>query len=48
MCGLSRWKSNKSDGRKEKRIANEVLRYFPITPRLLRLFMSSKTAKDME
>ena len=30
-----------------KRVPWKILRYFPITPRLQRLFMSSKTAADM-
>nr|XP_043637839.1 uncharacterized protein LOC122608823 [Erigeron canadensis] len=42
VCGLSRYKSN---GR--SKIPNLVLRYFPITPRLQRMYMSKKTAKDM-
>lgn len=54
-CGVSRWitapgestveRSNFS--RKYKRKAAKVLRYFPLTPRLQRLFMCSKTSKDM-
>ena len=49
-CGASRWK-NKPDKtsltKKERRKAtpNKVLRYFPIKPRLKRLFMNKETAK---
>ena len=48
VCGFPRWKSNKGSGTKEKKIANKVLRYFPITPRLQRIFMSSKIVKDIK
>lgn len=41
-CGTSRWKPNK-----KKKIAAKVLRYFPLKPRLQRLFTCRKTAKDM-
>ncbi|CAN1132472.1 hypothetical protein LINPERHAP2_LOCUS16281 [Linum perenne] len=52
VCGLSRWKVDehtkevihKASG---KRIANKILRYFPLKPRLQRLFMSTKTASLM-
>jgi hypothetical protein len=44
ICGESRWQIN--DG-KEKKIPHKILRYFPIKPRLQRLFMSRKTASDM-
>ncbi|KAF7133467.1 hypothetical protein RHSIM_Rhsim09G0074400 [Rhododendron simsii] len=43
-CGASRWKHAPS---KRKKIPQKVLRYLPLKPRLQRLFMSSKTAKDM-
>jgi len=49
-CGASRWK-NKPDKtsltKKERRKAtpNKVLRYFPIKPRLKRLFMNKETTK---
>ncbi|KAK9277062.1 hypothetical protein L1049_006601 [Liquidambar formosana] len=43
-CGESRWKYN--DG-KRKKISHKILRYFPLKPRLQRLFMSKKTATDM-
>ncbi|XP_019225907.1 PREDICTED: uncharacterized protein LOC109207443 [Nicotiana attenuata] len=41
ICGASRWKN---DARK---IPANVLRYFPLKPRLQRLFMSSETSKAM-
>ncbi|XP_019256426.1 PREDICTED: uncharacterized protein LOC109234832 [Nicotiana attenuata] len=41
ICGASRWKN---DARK---ILAKVLRYFPLKPRLQRLFMSSETSKAM-
>ncbi|XP_056864346.1 uncharacterized protein LOC108851199 [Raphanus sativus] len=54
VCEVSRWKDNKSAERtvsgseKEKTKAPaKVLRYFPLKPRLQRLFMSSKTATHM-
>lgn len=47
VCGLSRWKSNKGDKGNHKKISWKVLRYFPLKPRLQRLFMSTKTAEEM-
>jgi hypothetical protein len=41
VCGTSRWKVI------DKKIPWKVLRYFPLKPRLQRLFMSKKTAEDM-
>ncbi|XP_028063808.1 uncharacterized protein LOC114267026 [Camellia sinensis] len=43
-CKTSRYKINHGRG---KKIPHKVLRYFPLTPRLKRLYMSRKTAKDM-
>jgi len=40
-CGTSRWKP------KKKKIIAKVLCYFPLKPRLQRLFSCSKTAQDM-
>lgn len=40
-CHTSRWKTN------GKNVPNKLLRYFPIKPRLQKLFMSTKTAKEM-
>jgi hypothetical protein len=44
VCQTSRYKSG---DRNEKKIAHKILRYFPLTPRLKRLYMSRKTATDM-
>ncbi|WVZ02274.1 hypothetical protein V8G54_023080 [Vigna mungo] len=41
-CGTSRW-----NPKKKKKQPAKVLRYFPLKPRLQRLFMCSKTAKHM-
>ncbi|KAK2436386.1 hypothetical protein QL285_021384 [Trifolium repens] len=48
-CNTSKWKSKAkdSDGNKQKKVPAKVLRYFPLKPRLQRLFLSSKTAEDM-
>jgi hypothetical protein len=42
VCGESRWKVNKV-GR--KKVPHKVLRYFPIIPRLQKLFISKQRAK---
>ncbi|XP_047339912.1 uncharacterized protein LOC124943454 [Impatiens glandulifera] len=52
VCGYSRWKIDESTlaPRKKvngKNIPNKVLLYFPLTPRLQRLYMCSKTAPSM-
>ncbi|KAL5781632.1 hypothetical protein ACOSP7_006661 [Xanthoceras sorbifolium] len=48
ICELPRWMQTRKVGNdKAKKVPWKVLRYFPITPRLQRLFMSSKTAVDM-
>ncbi|RID64077.1 hypothetical protein BRARA_E03035 [Brassica rapa] len=55
ICEASRWKGGSSTAsgeasqstKKVKQIPAKVLRYFPLKPRLQRLFMSSKTASDM-
>ncbi|XP_060213001.1 uncharacterized protein LOC132640428 [Lycium barbarum] len=51
VCGASRWKIEKHSGeaknRKGKKIASKTLRYFPLKPRLQRLFMSTKTSSLM-
>ena len=45
ICGSSRWvMSDKSDG---KKVPQKVMRYFPLTPRLKRLYTSRLTAKQM-
>ncbi|XP_028051875.1 uncharacterized protein LOC114256424 [Camellia sinensis] len=43
-CQASRYRVNDSKG---KKIPHKILRYFPLTPRLRRLYMSRKMAKDM-
>lgn len=52
ICGASRWKTNKHSGEDKcksngKKIPHKILRYFPLKPRLQRLFMCSKTASLM-
>ncbi|XP_070009493.1 uncharacterized protein [Nicotiana sylvestris] len=46
VCGVSRWNEDKHSGETKfksgKKIPNKILRYFPLKPRLQRLFMSSK------
>ncbi|XP_071727324.1 uncharacterized protein [Rutidosis leptorrhynchoides] len=44
VCKTSRWKNENTKG---KKVAHKVLRYFPLTPRLQRLYKSSVTTKDM-
>ncbi|XP_057986602.1 uncharacterized protein LOC131171152 [Hevea brasiliensis] len=46
ICGLSRWKSDEGKS-KRKKTPYKVLRYFPLKPRLQKLFMSSQVASDM-
>ncbi|XP_042988618.1 uncharacterized protein LOC122316149 [Carya illinoinensis] len=43
-CNVSRWASMPSI---QQRIPQKVLQYFPLKPRLQRLFMSKKTAQSM-
>ena len=50
VCGVSRWKEDKRTGTtlhsaKGKKIPHKTMRYFPIKPRLQRMFMSRKTAE---
>ncbi|XP_035845905.1 uncharacterized protein LOC110943758 [Helianthus annuus] len=44
VCNESRWVDKDTKGTK---VARKVLRYFPLTPRLRRLYCSRHTAKDM-
>ncbi|KAL6577531.1 hypothetical protein OROMI_009859 [Orobanche minor] len=44
FCSESRWKDNDVNGKRRPR---KFARYFPIKPRLQRLFMSRKTASQM-
>ncbi|XP_062010200.1 uncharacterized protein LOC133726626 [Rosa rugosa] len=45
VCNEPRYKNNESQ--KKKKVPHKVLRYFPLVPRLKRLFMSRHTARDM-
>ena len=57
-CNLSRWESNESKGqqstnasfkkKKKKKKPTKILRWFPLKPRLQRLFMSLKTANHLK
>ncbi|XP_038987986.1 uncharacterized protein LOC120112507 [Phoenix dactylifera] len=48
ICGHPRYKLRRNDGGgRKKDIPYRRLRYLPITPRLQRLFMSSRTAENM-
>ncbi|GJX16182.1 hypothetical protein Tco_0217014 [Tanacetum coccineum] len=44
VCNTSRWKDSNTPG---KKVPKKVLRYFPVIPRLQRLYKSSHTIKDM-
>jgi hypothetical protein len=48
VCETSRWKSlkKKPDGRHVHKVPRKVLRYFPISKRLQRLFITPKSAID--
>ena len=55
FCGVSRWKSSDDHSTdeftksvKKKKIPAKVLHYFPLKPRLQRLYMSSKTTSHMK
>ena len=43
ICKKSRWQENKKNN-----VPNKIVRYFPINPRLQRLFMSKQVAEDMK
>ena len=43
-CGTSRWKIDDGKG---KKIPHKILHYFPLKPRLQRLFLSSKIVVDI-
>nr|XP_017253925.1 PREDICTED: uncharacterized protein LOC108223955 [Daucus carota subsp. sativus] len=45
ICYTSRYKEQKDP--QKKKIPRKILRYFPLTPRLQRLFMAEKTAECM-
>ncbi|XP_071687964.1 uncharacterized protein [Rutidosis leptorrhynchoides] len=44
VCGESRWKDKNTTG---KKVPHKVMRYFPLTPRLQRLYKSRFTANHM-
>ncbi|XP_030936487.1 uncharacterized protein LOC115961691 [Quercus lobata] len=44
VCEVPRYKDTRTQ---DKKIPHKVLRYFPLTPRLRRLYMSGQRAKDM-
>ncbi|XP_075504466.1 uncharacterized protein LOC142541901 [Primulina tabacum] len=46
-CGSSRWKIDKVTTKVCKRIPEKVLRYFPVIPRLKRMFKSKKKAEEL-
>jgi len=46
-CGHPRFKPKTNNGGRKKNIPYKILRYLPLTPRLQRLYMSSKTAEHM-
>ncbi|XP_013608330.1 PREDICTED: uncharacterized protein LOC106315105 [Brassica oleracea var. oleracea] len=46
-CKASRWKINMQTGEVKKGVAQKVLRYFPIIPRLQRMFRSEEMAKNL-
>jgi hypothetical protein len=52
VCGTSRWLTDKEGdapilSKKNRKIPAKVLRYFPLIPRLQRLFSTTKTSDDM-
>jgi len=53
-CNESRWKKTKKSNsivgvtKRQKKVPAKVLRYFPLKPRLQRMFMSSKIAEHMQ
>ncbi|XP_062100153.1 uncharacterized protein LOC133806034 [Humulus lupulus] len=46
-CGTSRWMSDKLTKKVRHGVPAKVLRYFPIIPRLKRMFMSSRISKEL-
>ncbi|XP_012841495.1 PREDICTED: uncharacterized protein LOC105961778 [Erythranthe guttata] len=47
IFGHSRYKPKRRGDKKQKDIPHKILRYFPLTPRLQRLYLSSKTSEHM-
>ncbi|XP_024013230.1 uncharacterized protein LOC112087553 [Eutrema salsugineum] len=46
-CKASRWKTNAHTGEPKVGVPQKVLRYFPIIPRLKRMFRSEATAREL-
>lgn len=46
-CGSSRWKVNQRNSKIEKGVPAKVLRYFPIIPRLRRMYAITETAEHL-
>jgi len=46
-CNASRWKTNLHTSEIKKGVPQKVLRYFPIIPRLNRMFRSEEMAKNL-
>ncbi|XP_048605689.1 uncharacterized protein LOC125583146 [Brassica napus] len=46
-CKASRWKINQHTGEIKKGVPQKVLRYFPIIPRLKRMFRSEEMARNL-
>lgn len=46
-CGSSRWKVDKVTNKIRKGVPGKVLRYFPVIPRLKRMFKSDEKAKEL-
>ncbi|XP_073121944.1 uncharacterized protein [Henckelia pumila] len=46
-CGSSRWKVDKVTAKIHKGVPEKVLRYFPVIPRLKRMFKSEEMAEDL-
>ncbi|XP_048604739.1 uncharacterized protein LOC106409737 [Brassica napus] len=47
-CKASRWKTNVHTNETKKGVPQKVLRYFPIIPRLKRMYRSEVMAKDLQ
>ncbi|XP_021823343.1 uncharacterized protein LOC110764642 [Prunus avium] len=46
-CGSSRWKVNQRNSKIEKGVPAKVLRYFPIVPRLRRMYAITETVEQL-
>ena len=47
ICGQPRFKPDMKDNTKQSNVPYKVLRYFPLTPRLQRLYISRKSARHI-